>query len=1278
MASLTPTPGQMLEHINQSLEQIEDFPQILQDVAQAIQTYLDIDRVKVYRFAPDHSGEVIAEALHPQGRLPSLLGLHFPADDIPPQSREILRQGRQRIIVDVAARHKILQTIPGSPIADLSATDLSANNHRYSPIDPCHIQYLMAMGVLSALTVPILQNQQLWGLLSLHHSQPFRFGEQDLQQIQLWSQQISIALAKVALLEQVAWQTQQNQLLAAIQTLLNSDSSQDQLCHAILQDSALALQADGARLYVTNSLGGSSQVYTWGCQPEVPLLEEHPQWEALLTLLQGQSLDAPVLLRAVAPLMAPVVADGSADLPWQIIQPLTSDLETLTLPGDLLLGFATAHLRTVLVVPLCYQSQTLGYLSFFRSVQSLEMRWAGHHSADPRHDRPRASFKVWLEHQNRVLPWQESEVALAQTLGLHLYISFIQRWLQTLSLHQSTHDPLTRLPNSKLLRQCLSLSMLQLLQQGEVLAVAILDLDRFKTINESFGHGVGDQVLRSVADRLEHYLRQSLPETDQQRLTFYLGRWHGDSFVLVLTQIQGQEDAIRRGQQILQLFEQPFTVQRQAIYLTASLGLALAPYHGDSVETLLKHGESAMYKAKTQGKNTCAIYTPFLRLNRDSRPVLESELRAALDRQEFVLHYQPQLDLTTNQIIGVEALVRWQHPRMGLISPGQFITMAEEMGILNSLSHWILVTACQQQHHWQQQGLPPLRMAVNIPPHQFESATFVAEVDAIVAATGIDPRYLELEITEEATAQDMPGTVKRLQALQDQGVHIALDDFGQGYSCLSALKHFPIHTLKIDRAFIKDLPQDASDAAIAKTIVALGQGLQLQVVAEGVETLAQLEFLRQIACPLVQGYLISPPLAPDALEQWFRDRHQKTSPSPGSTLAPTLPALDGFPPVAPIGDLAQFPGIAATPVSCPTSPPAEEYHALQQSLLIQVRQEQLVNEIAQKIRQSLDLDDILNVTVTEVRTLLQTDRVLLFQFDETWQGKVVKESVAVDCLAIMGEQINDPCFHTNYLQAYRQGRFRAIPDIHQAGLADCHRQMLASYGIKANLVMPVIYREHLWGLLIAHHCRSTRPWQDHEITLLNRLATQAAIAISQGELYQKLEQANRKLTRLSTQDGLTQVANRYCFDQALAQEWLRAQRNQQPLGLILADLDFFKQFNDTYGHPAGDRCLQQVAQVLRDSVQRPGDLVARYGGEEFVILLPDTQRVGVRAVADRLRQKVQQLHIPHERSPLGEVTISLGMTSRLIALTEEPTALLEETDQALYRAKAQGRNCIHG
>lgn len=342
----------------------------------------------------------------------------------------------------------------------------------------------------------------------------------------------------------------------------------------------------------------------------------------------------------------------------------------------------------------------------------------------------------------------------------------------------------------------------------------------------------------------------------------------------------------------------------------------------------------------------------------------------------------------------------------------------------------------------------------------------------------------------------------------------------------------------------------------------------------------------------------------------------------------------------------------------------------------QAARERLMSMIAQRIRQSLDLEAILNTTVVEVRQFLQVDRVFLFCFESDLSGSVIFESVGAEWPSMLGRSFFDSCFSEDYVERYLQGRIHAVADINAARLSDCYVQFLAPFQVKANLVVPILQDETLWGLLVAQQCCCARQWQKFEIDLLKQLATQVAIAIQQANLYQKLRVANQELQRLATSDGLTQVSNRRCFDEHLEREWQRSLREQTPLALILCDIDFFKLYNDTYGHQAGDECLRRVALALQNAVERPADLVARYGGEEFAVILPNTTVTGAVHIADGLRTVVQTLQIPHNTSSVNPyITLSLGVASMLPQLMDTPSTIIAEADRALYLAKAEGRNC---
>lgn len=339
-------------------------------------------------------------------------------------------------------------------------------------------------------------------------------------------------------------------------------------------------------------------------------------------------------------------------------------------------------------------------------------------------------------------------------------------------------------------------------------------------------------------------------------------------------------------------------------------------------------------------------------------------------------------------------------------------------------------------------------------------------------------------------------------------------------------------------------------------------------------------------------------------------------------------------------------------------------------------QERLLAEVGHRIRKSLNLDKILATTVQEVRQFFQADRVLIYRFAPDWSGEIVHESLAQGWSAIVGTTISDQCFPQGYADLYQQGRVRMVDNVDTAGFSDCHLAFLNSIHVKSKLVVPLFQQDTLWGLLILHQCSRPRHWRQQEIEFLSHLADQASIAIQQSVFYQQLQQKNEELRLMASVDSLTQVANRRRFDDYLATQWLRSQQSQTPLSLILCDVDCFKYYNDSYGHPAGDQVLQQVAQVMQDILNRSSDLVARYGGEEFVVVLPHTDAKGAYTVAERIREAVYQLQIPHQASSACPyVTMSLGLTTTIPLAGLSEATMITLADQALYQAKASGRNC---
>uniref|UniRef100_UPI003D817739 putative bifunctional diguanylate cyclase/phosphodiesterase n=1 Tax=Trichloromonas sp. TaxID=3069249 RepID=UPI003D817739 len=423
-------------------------------------------------------------------------------------------------------------------------------------------------------------------------------------------------------------------------------------------------------------------------------------------------------------------------------------------------------------------------------------------------------------------------------------------------------DNLTGLPNRILFMDRLQQSLAQVGRDNSQLALLFLDLDQFKVVNDTLGHAAGDELLRQVANRLGRGLRQY----------DILARMGGDEFVLLISPVQGEKAAAAVARHILEMMAEPVVLDSKELFVTTSIGIVLAPADGSEAEVLLKHSDVAMYAAKEQGRNTYRFFSEEMNRKTLQRSELEADLRRAIRNEEFCLHYQPQVDLASGRVFGVEALVRWQHPEKGLILPGNFISLAEDTGLIRPLGEWVLKTACAQNVAWQQAGYPHIQMAVNLSGQQFGQPGFIDMIDQVLQETGLEADYLELELTESTLLHGAHEVIANMLDIKVRGIHLSIDDFGTGYSSLSYLKHFPIDRLKIDRSFVRDIHIYKDDAAIVDAIIAMGHSLGRRVLAEGVETDAELEFLRSRGCDEVQGYLYSRPLPAEALIGWMNGR----------------------------------------------------------------------------------------------------------------------------------------------------------------------------------------------------------------------------------------------------------------------------------------------------------------------------------------------------------------------------------------------------------------------
>lgn len=427
--------------------------------------------------------------------------------------------------------------------------------------------------------------------------------------------------------------------------------------------------------------------------------------------------------------------------------------------------------------------------------------------------------------------------------------------------YQAQHDMLTNLPNRLLFHDRLSHALSQAERAHSHLGVLFLDLDRFKLINDTLGHAIGDLLLQEFAQRIRSCLRGS--DT--------VARWAGDEFTVLLPAIHGMEETTAIAQRILDALKPDFKLEGHTLRVSSSIGIAMYPNDGDDVETLLKNADAALYRAKEAGRNRYHLYTSTLNSEASELLALENQLHRALERQEFVLFYQPQVDVVTGEILQMEALIRWQHPEMGLVHPGKFIPLAEENGLIIQIGEWVLRTACEQNRAWQDAGFSQIRVGVNLSGHQFIQPQMVEMVERVLWETRMEPQFLELEITETTMMKHVEMTRNNLETLHQMGVSIALDDFGTGYASLSYLKKFPFHTLKIDQSFVRDLTTDPNDEAIVTAIIAMGKVLKLHLVAEGVETREQQQALQILGCERMQGFLFSRPLPPEAAAKLLKD-----------------------------------------------------------------------------------------------------------------------------------------------------------------------------------------------------------------------------------------------------------------------------------------------------------------------------------------------------------------------------------------------------------------------
>ncbi|MGZ8288640.1 MAG: putative bifunctional diguanylate cyclase/phosphodiesterase [Telluria sp.] len=434
--------------------------------------------------------------------------------------------------------------------------------------------------------------------------------------------------------------------------------------------------------------------------------------------------------------------------------------------------------------------------------------------------------------------------------------------------HIAQHDVLTGLPGRSLLQDRMGLAIAASEQSGHQLWVMLIDLDRFKYVNDSMGHKAGDVLLVTVAARL----RSALSDSDT------VARLSSDEFVVILAERPDAPLSAALVQGLMDAIAAPVWLGAREYSVTCSIGVAVYPAPGAPADSLIEHADIAMYSAKKLGRNNFQFYTPAMNDEAQERVRIESWLRKALERDEFVLHYQPQLDIASGRVVGMEALIRWNHPELGMVAPGRFIGVAEDTGLIVPIGAWVMRAACAQNRAWQDAGLGKLRVAVNLSARQFGSPELLDNIRAVLLETGISPECLEIELTESLFMSDVTLAVELLHSMKALGINLSIDDFGTGYSSLSYLSRFPIDVLKIDRSFVSAITRDARDAALVASIINLAHNLKLAVIAEGVETPEQLDYLRRHGCDEMQGYLASRPLPAKEFEQFLRQHNRVAAP----------------------------------------------------------------------------------------------------------------------------------------------------------------------------------------------------------------------------------------------------------------------------------------------------------------------------------------------------------------------------------------------------------------
>ena len=789
-----------------------DFDALFRVAAAEIQSLSCFDRVMVYRFDEDWNGEVVAEVTGGDDTPVKYLGLHFPATDIPEQARRLYLTNPLRLIPD--SHYTPVVLVPERDQRGRSV-DLSAAILRSAA--PVHLEYLHNMGVRATLTISIVTGGRLWGLIACHHAQARHIDYRTRATCRLLGDMLAWQLGLRLEVSSLEGQLHAKTLVAAIGAALGEDDDLAAGLCRVADDLLQLFRAAGFAL----SIGGT--VRCVGAAPSQPVIAQ------------------------IAAELRRGVDEGVA----------SSHCMATSVPR-------AAHAADCASGALFIALSEVGdeFLLIFRGEIRTTVHWGGDIRTSVREIEgklhPRASFAIWEETVRATsLRWSaqdtQTAIRLRQIVVERAKAIERNRAQQRISF-LAYNDVLTQLPNRASMQERLQRAVARSEETGAMFAVLFVDLDHFKLINDTFGHSTGDRVLAVSAARMQRCLR---PRD-------LVARYGGDEFVIILSELSAIDDADIVAGKIVATLAEPIVIAGcPEIYTTASVGIAVYPKEGQDAEALLQRADLAMYSVKQCGRNGFVRFGPEAVRPTYERIYLERRIRAGLDKGEFVPYYQPIVSLESGRIIAMEALARWMHPSRGLVEPVEFISLAEETGAVLALDRLMLSAACEAAATWQDMfGHDAPRVSVNVSPRQFRDSRFLTTVADLLSATGLAPKRLQLEITESVLIRDEPDAVAALRSLAKLGIGIAIDDFGTGYSSLSYLTRLPVDSLKIDGSFLENLTSCPKNAAIVRAIIAMARSLGLVVVAEGVETVEPLSFLRAERCAAIQGFVVARPLAP--------------------------------------------------------------------------------------------------------------------------------------------------------------------------------------------------------------------------------------------------------------------------------------------------------------------------------------------------------------------------------------------------------------------------------